>query len=412
MKQLSVWGGLALVVTTAAACDLNELGHVAASTVGDLSHGPAPRGEFDARLRDACGPGGATQLGVERFARYPYLQRATANSVDIVWTSDQAADVEVWHSVDGMPAEVQVEEDRSAAPRGATQYVARVSGLEPDTTYCYGITSPAGDWQVSTGFHTAPPPGEGVPVKFLAVGDLGEATTDQFAVLDQMLTVQPDFAVITGDIAYENGTLQQFEDNFFAVYQPILERIPFFPASGNHDYETADAAAFREVYVLPENGGENGRERWYSFDWGDVHVAVLDTEVQLAAQAEWLARDLAESELPWKIVVLHRPPYSSGSHGSDMTTRKAFETVIQEQGVDLVLAGHDHHYERTAPIDGTLYIVTGGGGRGVRSSDRSSWTEISDSVAHFVYLTVDDSGLTGHAIDATGADFDSFRIEK
>src|SRR5690606_31561937 len=100
--------------------------------------------------------------------------------------------------------------------------------------------------------------------------------------------------------------------------------------SGNHEYETDDAEPFRDVFVLPENGGPDGLERWYSYDWGDLHVAVLDTEVDFAAQAEWLREDLEKNELPWTIVLLHRPPYTAGDHGADLEVRETFHPIFVE----------------------------------------------------------------------------------
>src|SRR6185436_11309212 len=133
-----------------------------------------------------------------------------------------------------------------------------------------------------------------------------------------------DFMIHAGDIAYDDGTLAQFESRFFAVYAPMLAKRPIFPASGNHEYGTSDAAPFRQVFVLPENGGPGGVERWYSYDWGDIHFVVLDTEKVNATQAAWLDADLAANDQPWTIVYFHKPPYSSGTHGSDMNVRQTF----------------------------------------------------------------------------------------
>jgi 3',5'-cyclic AMP phosphodiesterase CpdA len=222
--------------------------------------------------------------------------------------------------------------------------------------------------------------------------------------------VRSDFVLLAGDLAYDSGRRDELEANVFDVYGEMMGQVPFFPASGNHDYATEDAAPFREAFALFENGGEEGRERWYSFDWGPVHVAVLDTEQVSATQASWLDADLAASDRPFEIVLLHRPPYSSGSHGSDGAVQSTFVPIFVEHGVDLVLAGHDHDYERTHPIYGVTYVVTGGGGRGTRDVGDSEFTAYSVQVAHFVHVTVEPTRMRLVAIDALGEPFDEVEI--
>jgi len=217
--------------------------------------------------------------------------------------------------------------------------------------------------------------------------------------------VEYDLAVVTGDIAYPKGTLDDHEVNFFQVYAPIMRSVAFFVISGNHDY-ASDGAVFREVFDLPDNGMGADSERWYSFDWGQVHFVALDTERVNDTQAQWLDRDLAANDLPWTIVFLHRPPYSSGVHGSEASVQDKFVPLFDKYGVQLVLAGHDHDYERTAPIDGVTYVVTGSGGRGTRPVGTSSFTEYAESVSHFTHITIDGNDLSLNAIDATGVDFD------
>jgi hypothetical protein len=164
--------------------------------------------------------------------------------------------------------------------------------------------------------------------------------------------------------------------------------------------------------MLPENGAPDGVETWYSFDWGDVHFVGLDTEKTGASQAAWLDRDLSSSDKPWKIVFAHKPPFSSGDHGSDSAFRSYFVPAMSKYGVQLVLNGHDHDYERTKPIAGTTYVVTGGGGRSTRSVGASEFTAFSEDVLHFAEVEVGQNDLIVHAIDATGLEFDSARIPR
>lgn len=146
------------------------------------------------------------------------------------------------------------------------------------------------------------------------------------------------------------------------------------------------------------------------FDWGDVHFVGLDTQDLADEQTLWLDRDLASTKARWKVAYLHRPPLSSGQHGTQADVRKRFVGLFEKHHVQLVLAGHDHDYERTRPQHGVTYVVTGGGGRSTRAVSSSSFTAFSLAVLHFLYVEADDAAMTVHAIDATGAEFDSVVI--
>jgi hypothetical protein len=191
-----------------------------------------------------------------------------------------------------------------------------------------------------------------------------------------------------------------------------LDRIPYFVTIGNHEYETEQGAPFRQVFGLFENGAPDGLERWYSFDWGDVHFVALYTNVTGPVQANWLEADLSANVRPWTVVFLHHAPYSSGTHGGNAAVRSTFVPILVAHHVPLVFAGHDHDYERTKPIDGVTYIVTGGGGRGTRDADRSNFTAFSEQVAHFVYGVLTGDEMRLYAIDATGQEFDSVLVRR
>lgn len=388
---------------------MNASGDLAAQKTGDVQEPPLERRAPDAELVASCGDGALTEAGQAAVRREPYLQRVTAGSALVLWTAARSTAPAVELSTpDGtVLARVPAQKDPGAPPG---QYVATLGELAADRIYCYRLID--GDEALSgrTGFRTAPPPGTGRKVQFVAFGDSGDGSEDQFAVLDQILQVPFDLLLHTGDIAYGKGTRREFEDKFFAVYAPILRSVPIFPASGNHEYMTDDAAPYREVFALPENGGERGRERWFSFDWGDVHFVALDTEASLVEQAAWLDRDLSMNRLPWVVVYFHRPAFSSGEHKSHEEVRRAFWPVLEKHRVPLVLVGHDHDYERTHPQGGVIQVVTGGGGRGTRPVGKSSFTAFAEAVLHFVHVTIEGDTLTLRAIDATGREFDGLKI--
>ena len=392
-------------------CAVNELGRLRAERTGDLGLGEVPRGEGQvARFARMC----SAPTTTDRIRRAPYLQGVTASGADILFTAEglESPVVRVRDSAGANRSETRALVDETARlPRGL-QYRARLASLAPATAYCYEVLDKDGVVAGPFGLATAPSAGE--PIRLVAFGDMGWRSGDQRAVLEQMSRVEFDLALLAGDIAYPEGTLAELERNFFAVYAPLMRSAPFFPASGNHDYLTDDADPFRQAFALPENGGPAGRERWYSFDWGDLHVVVLDSEKLIPAQMEWLEADLAaHATSPWVIALFHRAPYSSGERGPDMPTRDAFVPILTRHQVPLVITGHEHHYERSRPVSGVTYLITGGGGRGTRHvRPGGEQSAFAIQVAHFVYVVIERDRMRVWAVDASGQTFDTVTLAR
>jgi hypothetical protein len=400
------------LLVSLAACVPNVTGQFEAQKVGALLEPPAARERARAAFEDACGPMPEVPVSM---ARAPYLQRTTVDSVDIVWTSPKDRAGDALDVVVSQPAGPVVTEAAAVAEAG--QYFgnvqlhrAQVTGLEPNTVYCYTVRQNGSDAMGRIGFRTAPGPESAEPVTFVAFGDSGSGLEDQWAVRDALAARPFDLMVHTGDLAYNTGKPEEIESYFFDVYDPLLRSLPTFPAIGNHDYGTDAGGPFREAFVLPENGGAMGREKYYSFDYGPVHFVALDSMLTGPEQATWLRNDLEGNERPWTVVYFHHPPFSAGHHGGNGGPRDWFVPVFEDHHVDLVLSGHDHHYERTRPVEGVTYLITGGGGVGVRPAGKSELTAFSEPVLHFVYVKVEDDAMRVHAIDATGKEFDGVEI--
>jgi tartrate-resistant acid phosphatase type 5 len=210
------------------------------------------------------------------------------------------------------------------------------------------------------------------PLVFAVIGDYGCGTNNVRDVAELMMSWQPEFIITVGDNNYPVGAadhideaIGQFFHHYIYPYQGIygeganLNR--FFPTLGNHDTVTDSGQPYFDYFTLP------GNERYYDFVWGPVHLFALDdldTEPDgvsaSSVQGMWLQQGLAASNSPWNIVYKHYPPYSSGYHGSTVWARWPFS----EWGVDVVLSGHDHTYERLL-ADGVTYFVNGMGGCGL-----------------------------------------------
>ena len=184
-----------------------------------------------------------------------------------------------------------------------------------------------------------------------------------------------------------------------------------YPSLGNHDSRdtNSNGRPYLDAFVLPEDGATatypDHAERYYSFDYGPVHVIVLDTELAFQdtarrdAQLAWAEADLASTSRPWKVALYHRSPYSSGGeHGSDLTVRAAFAPLFEAGGVQLAISAHEHDYERTMPINGVTYVVTGGGGGPLYPAGTSTWTAASASAYHYLRGTATECTLSLSAI--------------
>jgi tartrate-resistant acid phosphatase type 5 len=206
--------------------------------------------------------------------------------------------------------------------------------------------------------------------RFAAIGDYGYAGPAEHDVADMVKGWDPDFIITLGDNNYNLGdsstidqNIGQYYHNYIYKYRgrygPSASTNRFFPSLGNHDYYTRNGEPYRDYFTLPGNG------RYYEFVRGDVHFFALDSDpaepdgiTVSSVQARWLKAALATSTARWKVVYLHHAPYSSGAHGST----KDLQWPFQEWGASVVLAGHDHNYERLL-VDGFPYIVNGLGGR-------------------------------------------------
>jgi len=274
------------------------------------------------------------------------------------------------------------------------QHEVVLTGLSPDTRYYYGVKV---DGTVTAGadadhtFLTAPVTGQDKKTRIWVVGDSGTGETRQAEVRDAMLDFVgddlPELFLHVGDMAYDNGTDSEFTNHFYAPYRNQIRRMTTWPAMGNHEGRNSSSSSqtgpYYEGYVLPagaEAGGvASGTEAYYSFDHGTLHVIVLDSHDSSRdpgdAMLTWLQADLAATSQDWVIATWHHPPYTKGSHDSDTESRhidmrENALPILEAGGVDLVLGGHSHIYERSFLLDGATQtpstsagIVDSGNGR-------------------------------------------------
>ena len=374
---------------------------------------------------------GGSQITV---VRQPYLQQVGSSGATVVWATREPGKAEARYWTNNDPPSI-VNATSRLFPRSSTgmafdywQHEARLANLLPATLYNYDLFVEEADVTPGvTDRFTSAVTRETGGVSFVVFGDSGTLFPQQLQ-LSELIAAEPfNIAIHTGDIAYEDGTYQQFHDTFFAVYDDWMRGRPVYLAIGNHDDRTLAALPYRELFVLPENGASaafpDHKERYYSFDYGPVHFVALDSELAFLnssrrqEQINWLNSDLAATTQPWRVVFFHRPPYSSGFHGSDLTLRQAFGPIFEQHRVQLVLTGHEHNYERLVPWkesgpQAVTYVVTGGGGAALRAVGQSVWTAMSRSAHHYLRGSISGCQLTLEAVGLNGSVFDSYGLNR
>lgn len=343
------------------------------------------------------------------------------------------------------------------------------------------------------------------PVRFVAVGDLANGKASQDAVAFQMVRTKPDLALILGDITYKSGRASEYMSHYWRTYAngdgssptsgtALMASTPFYVMLGNHDADTSlniypDALAAYYFFHAPLNGPGPGRWntpigrdagavaafrkssgasypalQFYSFDHGPVHFLVLDNcgyvKLDDPALLRWIENDLATSKARWKVVAAHAPAFhSSPQHYTEQKTR-LLAPVFERHGVDLVLAGHVHNYQRSLPLrfkpdtpkpadrlvngtftidrafdgktntrpDGVIYVVSGGGGGSLYKEPLAKTVDLlqrkyGDNYAPFTATHVADrhsfvdcrvtkDEFVLRAVDIEGKEIESVRLTK
>lgn len=254
---------------------------------------------------------------------------------------------------------------------------------------------------------------------FAAIGDNGSGGRQAMAVAERMAQTYEllpfSHVSLLGDICYYGKIKDRYHDVFVRPMTPLIDAgVRFELAVGNHDggLHYSDAS-LEEIDAHLELLGTPAR--YYSSVHGPVEIFYLDSSapglygVGSSIQLEWLDDALASSTSQWKVVALHHPLYSSGRHGSTSRAHLLLEPILVRRAVDLVLAGHDHHYERTVPIQGITHVVSGGGCKttGVRPR---SFTAAAGSILQFLHVEVHDDRLIGRAMQPDAHIFDRFEL--
>jgi 3',5'-cyclic AMP phosphodiesterase CpdA len=248
-----------------------------------------------------------------------------------------------------------------------------------------------------------------VRLRLAVAGDVGHPSSHLDATVDAIAAsaaARPfDGLLLLGDNVYPDGDPALVPAAVLRPFAPVLEPgVPLLAVLGNHDVQSGRGDEVARRLGLPG--------RWYARELGDVRVVALDsTQPDDAEQLAWLAATLAAPWPGWTVVALHHPPWSAGWHGPDPDVGRTLWPVLRRFDVDLVLSGHEHDYQRSVPLDGTTYVVTGAATH-LRPTARGEGTATAWSVRHFVDLRVVGEHLVLRAVDQTGLVFDGVSLPR
>jgi acid phosphatase type 7 len=416
----------------------------------------------------------------QTVSRGPYLQQATPSSIIIKWKTSSSTNSKVDYGV----AQNNLSSSISSTI-STTDHEIKITGLAPYTKYFYCIGSTTSTLVVAASdlyFRTMPNYGQKGDYRFWVIGDAGTGDNNQRDARNAFITYNNirniDGWIWLGDNAYESGFNSEYQSNVFSnnTYENQLKNTVVWPAAGNHDYNNhipfSPSPAYLDIFSLPSNGEcggvPSGSEKYYSYNYGNIHFIVLESydvsRSSNGAMATWLQSDLNANTQPWVIAYWHHPPYTKGSHNSDNSNfldgelvdiRQNIIPILEASGVDLVLNGHSHVYERSYLLDGhygysssltpamkidntsgsyptscaynkqtqttsshkgTVYVVCGCTGKN-DSSPSSGWPhpamyKYTNTVFGSMSVDVKDNKLEGKFITSTGTVFDSFTIIK
>lgn len=366
--------------------------------------------------------GAARGQGGPAIIAGPYLQHVTKSSMTVMWETNQACTSQVKYAK-------QLPLKQSAGASGkSTIHEVVITGLDTGTSYFYRVRSDCGKKgkaasEVYT-FQTAV--AKDSAYAFVVLGD-NRTFPDRFEKIAALAYGErPNFVLHVGDVVSHGIKKSEWIDEYLRPGAALMQRVPTYVAIGNHEM---DAKWFYKYHSFPEP------ENYYSFDYGNAHFAVIDSNKKLSPgteQYKWLDQDLANSSATWKFVAHHHPTYSSDENDYGNTEKekstlgdlnaRQLVPLYEKHGVDIVWYGHIHDYERTWPIRagavdqerGVIYIQAGGGGAPLENfaPTRSWFTAKVLRNWQYCLVTIHGNTLRMMAYDIDGGMYDYLDLEK
>ncbi len=385
---------------------------------------PDPHQEVYGQLEYVGAEGTSAQVGPDPMHVHVGLPgRDSSISLSVVWRTDSGtlASVIEWGkdgALDQRQEGVSLSYGGTSGVRYRSHEVKLCGRLEPGTTYSYRVGG-EGHWSPTFTYTTPMPPGSFDSYVVAMSGDARGAYETWGQVVAKMETHSPDLYLFSGDMA----DIGSNEDEWFAFWEAsgdVFARKQLIPAHGNHEFLASNYFA---QFSLPNN------EQWFAVDYGDMTLVSLNDTVKQYpedieyAQAQYIDQIFTGATQPWKFAMHHQPMYSTcTTHGSNSLLRELWGPKFDSYGVDVVLSGHNHIYERSVPIrggaevpmgEGTLFLVSGGAGADLYPNSEDQWFgNVANPVLHYVIATFTAAGAHFDVYDMEDNVIDTFEIPR
>lgn len=359
-----------------------------------------------------------------RVLRGPYVQNATMTNIIVRWRTSSSTNSVVRFGLSDTGLVWAVTNLTLTS-----QHSIQLTNLAPGTRYFYTVGATETNLAGGSNFFFQTAPATTRPVRIWAMGDFGTTGiygNGALGVRDAYYSFAgnryTDVWLMLGDNAYPDGRDEEYQRAVFEVYQNIMRQTVAWSTIGNHETYASNALghiAYYDIFDLPaqgEAGGvPSGTEKYYSFDYANIHFVCLDSEFSNQTadgpMATWLREDLMANSNLWVIAYWHSPPYTKGSHDSDndfdtsghlKNMREVFVPILESYGVDLVLCGHSHIYERSHLIHGHYgkshtfnpsMLIDGGDGRPLGDGAYAKFGNPPDYAEGTVYIVAGSGGF-------------------
>jgi hypothetical protein len=337
----------------------------------------------------------------------PYLQALTPTSVYVLVESDTPGPITVEYGTTEGCGLSAVTEGVALTTASPVTYVHRIPlrDLAPETGYFYRAGEDGAFTELGR-FRTGALPG--TPFRFAWMADDRDGPETFDSVIVHMAAMSPLFALYGGDLCPRSG-YEDWKSGFFRAPQMELGgSVPWVNSPGNHEKWAANTQAFTSGPV-----GSVSRD-FFSFECGDLHVCVLNSELPLGAgtpQYAFADADLHGTNRRWKIVMLHKPAYCAGGHGEDSVIIALTTAVFEKTGVDVVLGGHSHFYQHNV-VNGIHHMVIGSAGAPLYDTGRAWYTLKTLKEYNWAVADVAPSSLRLYVFNEHGAPLDTLRLNR
>ena len=335
----------------------------------------------------------------------PYLQAVTTTSISVMVESTTQEPVFIEYGTESGPDSRAGTSEVRTTTAPSYIHVVRLERLIPGTRYRYRVIR-GQDTTAIASFRTAT--ADLSPVRFAWMADVRTGRAVHDVIARRIRKAAPMFSLYGGDLSW-NGTYESLRKEFFrAPQQALISEVPFFNAVGNHE---GWGSAVRAMFDEPVTA--SGTRDYYSFDYGPVHILVLNTEVDHAPgsdQWRFADRDLERLSRPWRIVVAHEPGYAPGGHEDD-DMLKLSEMVFGPRKPDLFIAGHSHFYQHNV-LHGVHQLIIGAAGSPLHDPKKGEHTVKFAKEYNYAIADADTARLRIVVYNERGSVLDSLVLTK